>query len=261
MQVCMEPQVNADLINRETCPVRIDITDSGFPEGIRALRWHERSLERNAWIRRRFGHFVVIDPWNENVVDLAYGAAGIDQLANCIAKFKERIPKYKARAIARADHALEDASDELPERLRQGPLSVEWMTAYELSFDTWPAFIDVIADGTKIAPGVQAAIIHALGEFVCQSGTIYDLQKSKSAGMATAEMAGQQYAGNSPNHGDWDIQERAAAALIRITKPPIDVESPDLLEQTRAWWKLHENDEAFRIVWSDDPKLKYAFLR
>src|SRR5688500_9797871 len=122
MQVCMQPAENAQMINRETCPVRIDITDRRFPEGIPALRWHERALAKSPWIRRRFGHFVLLDPWDEELFDVAYGVPGIKQLEGKIAEFRERVPELSAVREPRPKPAAADPSEVMPERFKTGPL-------------------------------------------------------------------------------------------------------------------------------------------
>ena len=259
----MQPPENARMINQETCPVRIDITDRGFPEGVPALRWHERALAKSPWIRRRFGHWVLLDPWNEELVDVAYGARGIGQLQDKIAEFRERVPELSAVREPRPKPAAADLTEVMPEFFKTGPLWLPFMTAYELSFDHWLEIIDVIADGTKVAPGVQNATIHALGEFVSNDKAPYDLKTCHAINLAVSAAALRPVAENpaTPSPNEWDITQRAACALIRIAKLPIRTEDVDFVDQARSWWAGHRDDESFRIEWSTDPQLKYAFLR
>jgi hypothetical protein len=263
MQVCMQPAENAAMINRETIPVRIDITDRSFPEGIPALRWHERALARSPWIRRRFGHWVLLDPWDEELVDVAYGAPGIGQLEGKIAAFRERVPELRTVREPSRKPAVDDLSEPMPERFKTGPLWLPFMTAYELSFDHWLEVVDTIADRDKVAPGVRNAAIHALGEFVSYDEAPYDLKTCRDINCAVSAAALRPITENpaTPSPDEWDIQQRAACALIRIASLPIPPEADDAVDQVREWWAAHRDDSAFRIEWSQDPSLRYAFLR
>jgi hypothetical protein len=49
--------------------------------------------------------------------------------------------------------------------------------------------------------------------------------------------------------------------LIHIAKLTIRPEAPDFFDQVRSWWTTHHDDPEFRVEWSADPDLKYAFLR
>ena len=263
MQVCMQPAANAEVINRQSCPVRIDISDRGFPEGVPALRWHERALATSPWIRRRFGHWVLLDPWDEELFDIAYGTQGIETLESKFAAFRERVPELSAVRKPRPKPPAADRSEVMPDRFKTGPLWLPFMTAYDLSFDHWLEVIDFIADREKVAPGVQDAAIHALGDFVSCDKAPYDLKTCRAINVAVGIAAGRPVAENpaTPSPNEWNIQQRAACALIRIAKLPIRTEDADFVDQARSWWAEHRDDEAFRIEWSKDPDLKYAFLR
>lgn len=263
MQVCMEPKSSAEMINRETCPVRIDITDRGFPEGIPVLRWHERALADSPWIRRRFGHFVLIDPWDEELFDIAYGTQGIEALEGKIAKFHEQVPQLSAVREPRPKPPAADRSEVLPEKFRTGPLWLPFMTCYELSFDHWLQVIDVIADRDKVAPGVSNATIHALGDLVTSAQAPYTLVQCHNISMCASAIARRRVGENppTPSSDGWNVQQRAACALIHIAKLSIRPEAPDFFDQVRSWWTTHHDDPEFRIEWSANPDLKYAFLR
>jgi hypothetical protein len=263
MQVCMQPPANAEVINRESCPVRIDITDRGFPEGIPALRWHERALATSPWIRRRFGHWALFDPWDEELFDIAYGTQGIETLERKFAAFRERVPELSRVREPRPKPAASDLSEVMPEKFRTGPLWLPFMTAYDLSFDHWLEVVDTIADREKVAPGVTNAALHALGDFVSLAKAPYDLKTCHDINVAVGRAAGRPVTENpaTPSPNAWDIQQRAACAMIRVAKLSISTEAADFVDQARSWWAAHRDDAAFRIEWSEDPQLRYAFLR
>lgn len=247
----------AEFLDRETCPVRIDITDSGFPEGIPALRFHERELEHNPWIHRRFGHFVLIDPWGEDLLDVAYGETGLGPLQAQVESFRAHFDELRV-----AHEAGRVLSDELPERLKQGPLSLDFMTAYELAFDHWLEVVEVLADGSTLVPGAQNAALHAFGDFLGRPSAFDEKAcHAVSFKIATTALRNPDENVPTPTSRELSLEDRAAYALARLAKLDVDLDRPDLADHVREWWTEHQADARYRIAWSEDPRLRYGFLR
>lgn len=233
---------------RFVVPVRIDISDMGFPEDVPGLRWHRRALEESPWIRRRFGHFALLDSRGEQLLAVDYGDVDV--------------------AIAGALHSAADpdaapdpngfcAATPLPDHLAEGVLSRRWMTAYELSLDHWRETIDIVADGEGLAPGVRNAALHAYGEFLAAPLEL-DLGHFRAVSRGMRVLAG--HRPRREGTGPPDLERRAAIAVARIAGLGYADGHPGLVERTRNWWSCHREEEAFAIEWSTDPRLRYAFL-
>lgn len=242
-------------INRDTCPVRIDINDDGLPKHP-AFRWHERALDTNPWIRRRFGHFTLIDPVNEEVFGVAFGPRVDFHLMQLIQTYyaSERGPALPLDAA-------------VPERLASSLLDPQFMTAYELSFDTWIDGVQLLAAGDDLAPGVRNLSIHVIADLLNSTMTPDYMEQCRGTGRVVQECAGKKIREAPADHGldlpnrPLDLYERSAIALVLIADLPFELRDPELVAKVRTWWSAHEDDEAFEIEFSDDPTLRYAFTR
>lgn len=242
-------------INRETCPVRIDINDDGLPNHP-VFRWHARALDTNPWIRRRFGHFTLIDPVNEEVFGVAFGPRVDFHLLQLLRKYQAS----ERRPALPLDSAL-------PEHLASSFLDPHFMTAYELSFDTWIDGVQLLADGDELAPGVRNLSIHVIADLLNSTMTPDYMEQSRGTGRVVQECAGKKIREARTDHGvdlpkrPLDLYERSAIALVMIADLPYELRDPDLVSKVRAWWSAHETDEAFEIAFSDDPAQRYVFTR
>ncbi len=263
MRVRMATEASVEnLINTATIPVRIDITDIGMPEGVPALRWHERALSGNPWIRRRFGHYVLIDAWGEEMLGVTFGQRESDALEPMIRDYKEFLKEREKRG-PRTTPFVPDPNEPMPDSLKKGPLNGVWMTAYELSYDFWLDVVDQLTVGEGLAPGVRNSAIHTYADFLNEDFP-YDLLTMRGVGLGKRSGAGR--APREPIPADrlteaFDLKERAALAVVRIVGLPIEEQGADLVAEVRAWWAEHRDDEEFRIEWADDPMLRYSFFK
>lgn len=252
-----------ELINRDTFPVRIDINVDGFPEAP-VFRWHAQALDQNPWIRRRFGHFVLIDPVREEVFGVAYGPRLQTHLERLVKSYYET---RQSREVARVPGPPDSANEVMPDHLKGSFLDPMFMTAYELSFDTWTETVDLIADGSQLAPGVRNLAIHAIANLLNAEEGVRYLKHCRSLGIVIQEHCGLEVRERNDVQDTvlpdrpLDLLERAAVSLVRIAGLPIHVEDPDLVAKVRSWWSEHAKDETYRVEYSEDPSLRYAFLR
>lgn len=262
MRVRMSTEKSVEqLINGGTIPVRIDITDSGFPEGVPALRWHVRTLKRNPWIRRRFGHYVLMDEWGREMLGVTFGQREEDALEPMIRKYNHL---RRQVAVTLDEPAKSPEDDEvMPSNLVKGPLNGVWMTAYELSYDFWLDVVDQLTADKGIAPGVRNAAIHTYADFLTAEFP-YDLVTMRGVGLGKRAGAGRDDRAPIAEEritGAMGLEERAAMAVNRIVGLGFTEEGDALIARVKDWWSEHRDDEQFAIEWSDDPMLRYSFFR
>lgn len=256
------PEETAEFVNQETVPVRIDITDRGLPEGVRGLRWHHLALKQNPWIRRRFGHFALLDPAAEELYCVGYGGSAFQRFKKLLAAYKDMRAKGQLPPEP-------TEPDTLPPHLHDTILWRTFGTAFELGFDNWPEVIDIVAEGEQIVPGIRSSVIHALGDFLF-TGKPYDntnyhnTYRWRMNGMGVRTNSGHELLEvDNPKapHLKLSLHERAAVSLVQIENLPFDEKDPELVDKIRQWWTEHKNDDKYQIEFSDEPDLRYAFMR
>lgn len=199
------------LLNEETCPVRIDLTDHGFPRGVPALEIWERELDAVPWFRMGFAHWILLDPTGERIL----GTMGDRFLANPtpgefflsspfrlrsaldrFATLRELESEPGAASQERLARLTEELERELEQEFLVGFSDRRIQTAVVL-MDRGPApFDDIIRrfqfwdpdsdptpesaeTGTRIAQGMTEAIIHALGDFLVDDSPLSAVASEK----------------------------------------------------------------------------------
>ena len=253
----LEPDQFIHLLNNKTIPVRIDITDHGLPDQYPAFRWHVRALHRNPWLRRRFGHFALVEPSAQEIFDINFGVSLEGDITNSINSWIPQEPT----PVKPVDQGQNYPEGPLPENIQDSLLCESFMTAYELSFDHWLEVVKVVAEGEDVVEGVKNAALYSYAE-ILSSPDEYNLMEVRSIGQAI-----RWYTGLPPQelpHPDqWlasTVKGRAAIAMTMVAKLPFELDSPDLIEQVQAWWEENKQDAAYQLQWPKHVRNKYSFL-
>lgn len=296
----LENKEAVELINKKTIPVRLDITDHGFPEEIRALSRWRAFLEQSPWPRLGFGHWFMLGAEGEHVfaTDVNYyhqslegqnmyprqqSLARIQEGVDLFSRYKKlkqtgnlpALKKLLARVDGAANRYYDSATNLNAMTLRylkdQGPMPFELvmnkLTGAEDLDQTISKQYGISlpeqkrAQKGEIVPGFREAVIHSLGRFILREGKVTAATRRWMARMnGLPTETSLRKIYASPG---WRQSERVAArGLSKLTGVDFgDSENADqYLARAREWWMENREKPEFEIRWSDNLRHKYSFV-
>lgn len=282
-----------EMINQETCPVWINYSKEGFPDDLPAFSIHKGTTL--PWFRLNAGHLYLCDGKCERIFSGCFElipdrvflgnkyAFTSDRLKRGIKRFKKMQElKRNADSDPEAGQALAKLEEDLDNWLKQAALPfIEprvWTALIICDYmqaNPWSEFMLRLrhpgpGSADHLAAGVRNASIHALGDLLTNQRPLTPEASD------VLEPFYNQWVRNAPgktllsenvhiNHHEakspipYEIRRRAANTL-KIALG-FDWQSDDMVDLASRWYLENRNNSQYRIEWSTDPKLRYAFFR
>ncbi len=274
-------------INRDTVPVLINTTDSGFPDEIECLKWWKDQYYINPWTRMIYGHFMFINGDGSRY----YGTSGCqcvesmkydDSFKYGKQQFNKGVELFKkSRALERIskrtqaeEKGLQDIYKEIEYRVAAGRVCGEDMRLLTGRFlaghgaQNWATVLQQLMppkpgqnESDPLGPNMRISATRRLGEFVSDK-TPFTVGAEKHLEALYIQAGHEQYLAlrkkilKEKKVGyicpedvplPPSLVRSAAYSLGQIVGQGWKKDAPDLVEVASRWWLAHQGEARFQV--------------
>jgi len=263
VRVLDDPKV-IKILNERACCVDYNLVEDGFPFHLPVFQALGDAVMSMPWYRLNFAMQVVIDAkgtrmftsqFSDFVDSLVSGNPDMftnDRIGAAIERHDQWL-----KAVNNEGGDLKEIEEALDtRRIREKAIVSEprfWTASFLGSrLNKW-SFVSSLFD--RAAPGVLNSVVHALGEMLVDDSPV----EPGAASILRSDYPDDFTDPSKSSVGSADVPHsmkvRAAEELEKLTSVPMGKDP-----EVAAKWYLENKDEPkWRVEWSDDPRLKYAF--
>ncbi|MEE9390942.1 MAG: hypothetical protein V3W41_00380 [Planctomycetota bacterium] len=272
-----------ETINQRTVPVLINATDSGFPQGLPALKAWEADYYRDPWTKQIYAFFLLMDPDGQQVfgssgcmcIEVAESSEVFSHAARKLDVMLERHAKFhklKAAANPVSRLALRALKKKIHEDLHCQHLCIHDLRLMTARFLNGKGSSDwnTVVELTLVAPRkgasdyigarMRTAAVYALGEFIVDDRpfdaravdhlrVIHQLANRNAVHLGRLKVPKKSVSLGKVQTPQLTLPlsllVKAACTLSRVRKLGFGPKDPEILSKVQAWWRIKKQTAEF----------------